>query len=109
MLRFSLVIGVLLFASMTQGADLVANARIVRIASSSNGFADDFFIEVVGGSGPCANGSIIFPRSQAPTEAFFGRMFAIALTAYATENANVRVYAPSSNVCNAAKFIQIAD
>ena len=109
MLRSLLIIVVLMSASMAQGADLVVNAQIVRIASSSNGYADDFFVEISGGSGPCADGSIIFPRSAAPTEAFFSRMFAIALTAYATEHTNVRVYSPSSNVCSAAKFIQIAN
>lgn len=109
MLRHLLIFILLCIAGAAQSADLVVNAQIVRIASSSNGVSDDFFVEVSGGSGPCANGSIVFPRSLAPTEAFFSRMFAIALTAYATENQNVRVYAPSSNVCSAAKFIQIAD
>ena len=109
MLRLLIVFIALLSTSTARSADLFNNARIVRIASSSNGYTDDFFIEVSGGSGPCSDGGIIFPRTQAPTEAFFGRMFAIALTAYTTEHKNVRVYSPSSNNCSAARFIQMAD
>ncbi len=93
----------------TYAGNLVTNAKIIRLASSSNGSSDDFFIEVEGGSGPCANGTIIFPRSLSPSDGFFNRMFAIALTAYTTQSVNVRAFTPAGTGCGTASFIEISE
>lgn len=107
MTRLILLLVTLIAPAQAFAGNLVYEAKIVRLASSYNGTADDFFIEVSGGGGPCANGGIVFPRSLAPSDGFFSRMFAIALTAYTTENVRVRVYTPSGTDCNTALFIEI--
>ena len=104
-----LVAVLLLNPHATHAGELVTNAKIIRLASSSNGVSDDFFIEVEGGVGPCANGPIVFPRSLSPSDGFFNRMFAIALTAYTTQSLKVRAYTPVGNDCSAARFIEIRE
>jgi len=99
----------LLIPPSTYAENLVTNAKITRLASSSNGTSDDFFIEVEGGSGPCANGTIIFPRSLSPSDGFFNRMFAIALTAYTTQSVKVRAFTPVGSDCSTASFIEIRE
>lgn len=109
MTRLILLLVALLAPAYALAGNLVYDAKIVRLASSSDGISDDFFIEVSGGGGPCANTGIVFPRSLSPSDGYFNRMFAIALTAYTTGSVRVRVYTPSGDDCETARFIEIKE
>lgn len=109
MIRLMALIAVLLVPAYASAGNLVYDAKIVRLASSSDGITDDFFIEVSGGGGPCANTGIVFPRVLSPSDGYFNRMFAIALAAYTTGSVRVRVYTPSGSDCGTARFIEIQE
>ena len=96
-------------ASTAFASDLVVDAKISRLASSSDGQTDNFYLEISGGVGPCANTGVVFYRSDAPSEGFFNRMFAIAMLAYSTGSTKVRVYTPSGTSCHSATFIEVKE
>lgn len=99
----------LLLSSTSFASDLVHSAKIHRLASSTDALTDNFYIQVTGGTGPCANGGMTFERSAAPSDGFFNRMFAIAMLAYSTGSTKVRVYTASGTNCDHATFIEIKD
>ncbi|MET1256395.1 DUF5992 family protein [Aliikangiella maris] len=87
--------------------ELVKNAEITRVGTSSDGVTDNIFITVSGGSGPCANMNIIFLRENAPSAEFFNRLYSTALFAFSTGSKKVRVYNPTSDSCTTATYIDL--
>ena len=107
----ALIIFVLLtvFSGRAIAGNLIENAVITKIASSSNGVSDDFFIAFSTGTGVCAATKyVVFPRSLAPSDHAFNRMYSTALAAF-TAKKRIRVFAYNSDECNKASFIEIFD
>lgn len=102
-------VGILLVLVSSQcfSAELIKNATIVEIGTSSNGVTDNFYILTSGGTGPCLNKSILFKRESAPSAEFFNRLYSTALMAYSTNAKRVRVYNPGVDNCSAATYIQV--
>ena len=99
----------LLLSGFCSSGELVKNAEITRIGSSSDGTTDNFFITVSSNdNGPCANGHITFPRDQAPSDGFFNRLYSTALMAYAAGSKNIRVVNVGSSSCSGATYIEVA-
>ncbi|MET1257574.1 DUF5992 family protein [Aliikangiella maris] len=103
----SLGILLLLTSGNCFSGELVKDAEITRIGNSSDGKTDNFFITVSGGSGPCTNQHIIFPRSKAPSAEFFNRLYSTALLAYSTGSKKVRIYNPTDDNCREATYIDL--
>lgn len=106
-MKYTLLISVFVFFTTLVGAgELVTEAEIVRIGSSSNGVNDDFFITVSGGTGSCVNTNIVFYRSNAPSDAFFNRLYSTALLAYSTGSKRVRIHGITAS-CTSATYIDL--
>jgi len=103
----SLSILLLLASSNCFSGELIKDAEITRIGTSSDGVSDNFFITLSGGVGSCAGMNIVFPRSKAPSAEFFNRLYSTALFAYSTGAKKVRVYNPTDNNCKMATYIDI--
>ncbi len=97
----------LLVSSNSFAGELVKNAEIDSIGSSSDGLTDNFYIRIKGGEGVCANSNIFFKRTATMSPEFFNRLYSTALAAYTTNAKNVRVYNPANDQCNTATFIQM--
>jgi hypothetical protein len=102
-----LAIAATLITSNAFAVELVANTKITRIGTSTNGVTDNFFIRTEGGTGPCAGKSIIFKRADAPSEGFYERLYSTALAAYTSGQTNVRVVNPNGDDCGAATYIDM--
>ncbi|NQZ12205.1 MAG: hypothetical protein HRT35_34065 [Algicola sp.] len=102
-------VGVLLLLLSNNGfaGELVKNAQIVEIGSSSDGVTDNFYIVTTGGEGLCVNKAIIFKRTATSSPEFFNRLYTTALTAYTTNAKKVRIYNTTDDSCGAATYIQI--
>ena len=68
------------FASPAHAASLVQNAKIIAVQNTS-GNKDNFAIKVTGGTGPCANTFIVFPKTGVNSSAVYERGYAMALAA----------------------------
>jgi len=109
MKAFLLFVLLVLFSGKAVAGNLIENAVITKIASSSNGVSDDFFVAFSTGTGVCAATKyVVFPRSLAPSDHAFSRMYSTALAAFAAKK-KVRVFAHNSDECNKASFIEIFD
>lgn len=87
--------------------EIVKDTEITRIGSSSKGVTDDFFITVSRGTGSCAGGHIVFRRADAPSDAFFDRLYALAMLAFANKSQKVRVVSPNDS-CNTATYLEVS-
>lgn len=103
------ILALLMFSTQIFAGELIKDAVITKIGTSSDGVSDDFFIYVSAGTGICAESrAIIFPRALAPSEAAFNRMYSTALTAFSTKK-RIRAVSMSSNSCTLGSYIDIYD
>ncbi|MCE9687163.1 DUF5992 family protein [Shewanella sp. AS16] len=86
-----------------QAGELVRNAIITEIASSSNN-QDVFYLSLSGGTGPCANASILFPAAKSQSKESYAQAFAIALAA-AASGKKIRIHNYENDSCVGANFI----
>lgn len=81
----------------------VENALITSISSSTNGHAYDFYVELKGGSGDCANKRVSFTRLE---HIKMGeRLFELAKLAYLEKKTVTIGNNGGGNGCNDASFI----
>ena len=102
-----LTICLLISSGLVNAGELIKDAEIVMIGNTANG-QDDFFIEIQGGTGPCANTYIIFPANVAPTKEYHARAYSLALAAFSMRNSKVREYNFTSDACSTASYIHMA-
>lgn len=97
-LAFVLMVAVSLGLATPAHADyLVTGAKITNVQNtSSNG--DNFAVSVKGGSGPCTNRVIIFPKSGVAHEDVYERGYDIALAAMSNDY-YVDIYDYSGSDC----------
>ncbi len=95
------------FAASANGAGvyIVENATVKSVANTSSN-QDNFSISVEGGTGPCANKTIIFPRAATSSNEIFSRAYSTALTAFASGH-KVWVHNYSGDSCTNAAFIRV--
>lgn len=86
--------------------DLVSSGKITQIAVGVNPGVDAFHVVVQEGTGPCNQQYIIFFRANSPSDGFFNRLYATALSALHT-GATVRILGMSGDTCHDANYIQI--
>ena len=104
------VLGAILFvfASNSHAGYLAANVTITKITNTWNN-ADQFAVVVSnagGGTGPCSNSQIYFPRSASPNSFLHERAFAMALDAF-NSGKRVDIYNYTGNDCSNAAYIGI--
>ncbi len=93
----------LLCGTAEAGEWLVQNGTIISVAPVADN-QDKFYAIVEGGTGPCANGTIQFPRSAFPDENSHIRVFSTLLTAMTVGNkVNIHNYVDAQ--CTNAGFI----
>ena len=97
--------GLFIFSSVAFAGELVKGATILEVASSASN-KDVFYIQLSGGTGPCANGSIIFPAAKSQSKESHNQAFSIALAAV-TSSRKVRVHNYENDSCYGANFIGI--
>lgn len=85
--------------------ELVRGATIIEVASSSNN-NDVFYVKLSGGTGPCANGSVLFPAAKSQSKESYNQAFSIALTAV-TSGKKIRIHNYENDTCTGANFIGI--
>jgi hypothetical protein len=85
---------------------LVSHGEIVGIANSGNN-KTDFYVKLVGGSGPCVGAGILFPRASAPSENYHQRAFSLALAAYTTDSKKVNITSFEGSNCTKAALIEL--
>ncbi|TDF42313.1 hypothetical protein EYS14_05665 [Alteromonadaceae bacterium M269] len=93
----------LFISSSALSGELVRGATIEEVANTASNLKV-FYIKVKGGNGPCANRSIIFPASQAPSPEAYERAFSIALAA-AASGKKIRAHNYIDDDCHGAGFI----
>ncbi len=84
---------------------IVTDGEIVKLASTSFS-SDDFYVSISGGTGDCANRSVVFPQSSSPSQASHNRAFSIALSAFMTGNTKVQITS-FDDTCMTASIIEI--
>ena len=102
--------GILLLIGFSANAgDIIVDAKISKVATSNDGWKDNFTLAFSSGAGICADQAyVIFPRESAINQDAFNRLYSIALMAFAA-NKTVRVYAYQSSDCSKASFIEVSN
>lgn len=97
----------LLMTSLAQAAGgyLVTGATVSNVFNTSANLPQ-FAITVAGGTGPCANTTIVFPQSSAPDADTFKRAYAQVLLAL-TNGMHINVYNFTDVTCNFASYINL--
>ncbi len=97
-------------SNLVSADNLVSGVKITTIGNTPDG-SKSFFVRTSGGTGPCANGTVIvFPLSLSADEATHNRAFSIALAAYTTKSQTVKISALSSGDtnCRRAAYIDLS-
>ena len=97
--------GLFIFSSVAFAGELVKGATILEVASSASN-EDVFYIRLSGGTGPCANSSVIFPAVKSQSKDSHNQAFSIALAAV-TSARKVRIHNYENDSCYGANFISI--
>ena len=90
-------------------AGYVTVGATVTHVSSTNANTQSFVVQVVGGTGPCTNGSgfeVVFPLTAAPDADTHKRAYAAALLALAL-GMHVSIYNYTDNNCLGASYIDV--
>ncbi len=85
---------------------LIKDARITAIANT-NGNVDKFTIWIEGGSGPCVNSTIVFPKPAAGSDDIYARAYSTALMAFAADY-KIIAHDYDSDNCHNAAYIQVS-
>jgi hypothetical protein len=83
----------------------VQDAKIEGIANT-NSNQEKFNIWVSGGTGPCVNRQIVFPRSAAASAEIYNRAYSAALTAFAS-GSKISIYDYDGASCSNAAYIKL--
>lgn len=94
--------------------NLIDNAEITAVSTSSDARSDNFFLRLSGGTGVCETQDwVVFPGistvdnpTDIPNEAVWNRLYSTALMAFAAGK-KIRVYSYSSSDCSKASFIEV--
>ena len=101
-----IALGFLIALAPLAFAGNLADQAIIKEVASSNGNGDVFYLRLGGGTGPCANLSVDFPRSKSQSEQSYDQAFAIALAA-SMSGKRVQVYNYENDDCSGANFIRV--
>ncbi|WP_144407661.1 DUF5992 family protein [Gynuella sunshinyii] len=93
--------------STTCFAGYVVTDGIITKVANSEANNDRFVVSVSGGSGPCANQNISFPKGKAGSPEIFTRAFSMALTGLST-GMKVRIHNYESDDCFNAAWIELS-
>ena len=83
MKKILLCIVISLSSSFLNAGDVINKAVISRIATSSDGWSDNFLLQFSEGTGIC-NNSVTFRRDKAINQEAFNRLYSTALMAFAS-------------------------
>ena len=99
------VLSLLLIASSANADFIVQNGQVVRL-SNTTGNTSQYKVGIAGGTGVCADTTIIINEARAGDKDIFKRGFALALTALST-GLTVRVWSYEGDDCFSAAYIEI--
>ncbi|WP_325892443.1 DUF5992 family protein [Grimontia sp. NTOU-MAR1] len=98
-------LSLVLFATVSHAEYIVKDAIITSIANTnSNG--ENFTVWVEGGSGPCTDRAVTFPRRAVSSNEIHARAYSAALSALST-NHKVDIYDYSGSNCGNASYIRL--
>lgn len=110
-----LIVIILSFLAMGNAfsQELVKDAKIIKIGST-NWDKKVFYLQVEGGTGPCANTPINFPEVYAQSTIAYAQMHAMAMTAF-IHGKRISIYNyddkkfANDSICTGANAITIYD
>ncbi len=111
MTKYVVLVGLVYFALFlvpSANAGLLVQDGQVTMVSNTTGNQSQYKVDVVGGTGLCADTTLIFNEARAGDHEVFKRGFAVALTALATR-LPVTVYSYDDDNCYSSAYIHIRD
>ncbi|KAF7763155.1 hypothetical protein PUND_b0495 [Pseudoalteromonas undina] len=105
-IRVLIFFGFLIVSTPVFCGELVRGATVTEVASSSSNM-DVFYLKLSGGTGPCANSSVIFPAIKSQSKESYNQAFSIALAAVSSGK-KIRVHNYEDDSCHGANFIGIS-
>ena len=78
----------------------------ITAVANTNGNGENFTVWISGGTGPCANAGITFPKTAAGSEKVFERAYATALAAYMSGK-KVTIHDYTGSSCTNAAYIRV--
>lgn len=101
------LLGALLIGTNAWSGDLALGATVTEVGNTS-GNSRGFFIRVVTGTGPCTDGTIVFPESASQSTLSYAHALSLATTAF-IHGKKVRVHNYVDDVCEQASYISISN
>ena len=99
------VLSFLLIASSANADFIVQGGQVVSV-SNTTGNTSQFRVGIAGGTGVCADTTLVFNEARAGNKDIFKRGFAVALTALSTGRM-VRVWSYEGDSCFSPAYIEI--